>query len=402
MKLNIYTHKDFIDFDSAYWGLGSTSKEIFIALCSHDPSKSASLFSFNRKSKKIKKIFSLSELIENENNFLPEGKIHTPIFNENNKKLYFATHFAYPFGKPQRIRYQGGHIINFDLKTRKPKDLGIPVRNNGVLSMILDEKRLRIYGLAAPSHEFFVYDVHLKKVFNLGKISNGSICRSLVLDNVGNVYGAFEENNLFKFNYKKFCLEHLKVKLFTKNGKAREWRGEYRGGVNYIGRNIWRSAVWHDKTKVIYGIHAAGSELFSFDPNRELVKNLIFMGRSNHKIKLGQIYPTLSLCLLNDKIFYCFVNGFFDYNRSEKIIGDPALLSYDILKNKKTDHGSIKCQNRKIIGVAGSTITDDGILYLIGAVEVSKNEDYNEFNTLNGKGFNLSLIEINTNQLIYE
>ena len=172
--------------------------------------------------------------------------------------------------------------------------------------------------------------------------------------------------------------------------------------MNYIGRNIWRSAIWYDKEKVIYGIHASNSELFSFDTKKLKVSSLIFMGKDGQRIKRDNVYPTLSLCLLKNRIFYCFVDGLFDYSRSEKIKNSPTLISYDIGKNKKTNHGFIKYGQNRLIGVGGSTITDNGILYLIGAVTIRKNQNYNKFNILNGEGFRLGLIEIDTNKLTYE
>lgn len=108
------------------------------------------------------------------------------------------------------------------------------------------------------------------------------------------------------------------------------------------------------------------------------------------------------MSLNKNKLFYCFVNGLFDYCRSENIRINPNLISFDLTKNIKTDHGFIGGSKYKILGVAGSTITGDGILYLIGAIEVSSNKRYDKLKMLNNKGFELALIEINTNNLKYE
>ncbi len=403
MVIGIYSLSEFLDMDSAYWGLGFIKGVIYFSLCTHNPNKSATFFSFNPVNKKIKKIFTLSEIIPPKKNCLPQGKVHTPLFEGTDGNLYFGTHFAYPFGRPQSIQFEGGHLISFNPKTKLVQDLGVPVKNEGIVTMILDKQKMVIYGLSAPSFEFFIYNINEKKYSNLGKITkNGSICRALVLDVNGNVYGSFEKNHIFKYNNKCARIEYLKAKLPDSDKKVQEWKGKYRGGVNYIGRKIWRSALWHEKTQKIYGIHAETSRLFNFDPRTEVINSSIFIAEDNLNNRLDQIYPTLSLALYKDELFYISVNGFFDYSRSENIVGYPSLISYNIMKNKKINHGKIINNAQRVLGVAGSTMTDNGMLYLLGAVEVIKDEEYNKFNVIDGKSFNLGLIEIDTNQLKYE
>lgn len=402
MFANIYTSVDFFDMDSAYWGLGSIRANIFFALCTHNPNKSATLFSFDKKNKKINKIFTLSEIIPPKEGELPQGKIHTPIFEGVDGNLYFGTHFAYPFGKPQSIQYEGGHLISYNFKTKSLQDIGIPVKNEGIITLAFDKKNMILYGLTAPSFIFFSYDISNKRYVNFGKITRkGSICRALVVDDNGNTYGSFEKNNIFRYNKRSSQIEYLKTKLPGSDVQINEWQGKYRGGVNYIGRKIWRSALWHKKTKKIFGIQAEESHLFSFNPQNNNMRKLDFLGDDDCSKRLNQVYPTLSLACYQDSLFYTPVNGFFDYCRSENIMGYPSLISYNVLKNKKINHGKIKTSNRKVFGVAGSTMTKNGVYYLLGAVEVLPNEVYNKFNTINKKGFYLGLIEINTKQLQY-
>jgi hypothetical protein len=403
MSINIYSSSQFLGMDSAYWGLGFTEKQIFIGLCTHDPDKSATLFSFNREKKQIKKLFSLSETVPVTNESLPQGKIHTPLFQDLDGNIYFGTHFAYPFGKPQPIQFEGGHLISFNPKTMNVNDLGIPINTEGILTLTLDKENMILYGLSAPSFIFFSYNIMTKKYTVFSQITNkGSICRSLVVDNDGNVYGSFENNHIFKYNKNTSSIEYLKAKLPGSKNLIKEWDSEYRGGVNYIGRKIWRSAFWHEETKKIYGIQSEESKLFSFDPKNDEVKTLVSLVDESFTNSLDKIYPTLSLSNYKNKLYYTSVNGFFDYSRSENIIGYPSLISYDIRKNKRFNHGVIINGKRKVFGVAGSTMTNDGNLYLLGAVEVLLDEEYNKFNAIDGKGFNIGLIEIDTNQLKYE
>ncbi|MFH0773690.1 MAG: hypothetical protein V1922_05260 [bacterium] len=317
--------------------------------------------------------------------------------------MYFGTHFAYPFGRPQSVKYEGGHIVSFNPRSRMAHDLGIPIKSEGILTLALDTKNMILYGLSAPSFNFFSFDIATNKLTNFGQITDkGSICRVLVVDNIGDVYGSYEENNIFRYVKKTSHIEHLNIKLPSSKKPIKEWNSEFRGGVNYIGRKIWRSALWHKATKKIYGIQAEESKLFSLEPKNSKIKPLISLLDNNCTNTIDRIYPTLSLSNYKSKLFYVLVNGFFDYCRSENITSYSTLVSYDILKKKIIKHGFIMSGDHKVLGVAGSTITDDGILYLIGAIEVLPNEEYNEFNKINGKGFNIGLIEINTNKLKYD
>lgn len=403
MQTNIYSLNQFLDMDSAYWGLGSNGKEIFIGLCTHNPTKSATVVSFNPKSQTFKKLFTLSEVVPTKNNSLPQGKIHTPLFEGVDKNIYFGTHFAYPFGKPQPIQFEGGHLVSFNPKTMEITDLGKPVKNEGVLTLALDKKNMVLYGLSAPSFSFFSYDIATKKHVNFGQIVNkGSICRSLAIDDEGNVYGSFEKNHIFRFDKSTSTINYLSILLPGSKHDIKEWDGESRGGVNHIGRKIWRSALWHEETKQIYGIQAEESNLFRFDPKNNEIKLLTSFLDKDHKNSLDRIYPTLTLTANNNQLFYTSVDGFFDYSRSENIAKYPSLISYNISKNKKTIHGSLISNKYKSFGVAGSTTTKDGFLYLLGSVEVLSGEEYNDFNIINGKPFNIGLIEIDTSLLTYD
>ena len=396
----MYLLSQFESMDSAYWGMGSAANGIiYFSLCAHLPQKSATSFSFNSVNKKITKLFSLSDTIATENGLMTQGKIHTPIYQGIDGYLYFASHFSYPLGKYiPFIKYEGGHLFSLNPKTNEIFDLGIPMPNEGILSMVLDSKRMILYMLTAPSAYFLVYDIQSKHTHNLGRVfEQGSICRSLVVDDEGNVYGSLEPNKIFKFNKSKFILEYLNVILPDSSRKISEWKGPSRKGVNNIGRKMWRSAIWDDGTKKIYGIHAGTSKLFIFDPISEQIEEGKFMGINSFINQPEKNYPTLSLVQFNRTLFYSPAGGFFDYARSEKIKKYSHLVTYDLLKHKKVDHGEIiDSEGRKVFGIAGATVDKRGMLYLVGAVETRKNERYNKHNLLQGKPFHLALIEIDS------
>lgn len=403
VKANISLLSQYKSMDSAYWGLGTSQDgSIFFALCSHQPGNSAAFFQYFPKEQKVQKLFSMDEHIQVADGSLPQGKVHTPIYEGPDGLLYSGTHFAYPYGNPQPVEYEGGHLASYNPKDHTVEDLGIPSAKEGLLTIIMDKQSKFIYMLTAPAFEFIAYDITKNKFHNVGRVTKeGSICRTLTLDDQGNVYGSYESNKIFKFNKEKFTLQYLKTTLPESKRAIEEWGGKSRGGVNNIGRNIWRSALWNDVTKSLYGIHSGTSNLFAFKPGTETITELAFMGADNDQDRLESIYPTLSLAQYKNTLFYVPASGFFDYARSEKIKDYSHLISYSIENNKKIDHGIIvDDQGRRVYGVAGSVMDTDGKYYLLGSVEVREDEEYNEQNKLQGKPFHLGLIEIDINKYI--
>lgn len=403
IKAQIFLLSQYGEMDSAYWGLGtSASGSIYFALCTHQPGKSSRFFFHNPRGKKITFLFSLADHIRTESESLPQGKVHTPIFEGKNNLLYFGTHFAYPYGKPQPVNYEGGHMISYDPKKNIATDLGIALSEEGILSLVMDKERMFLYMLTAPAFCFVSYDIYHKEFHNFGQVTkNGSICRTLTLDDNGNVYGSFEKNKIFRFNQATSILEYPKTTLPTSTEKIQEWGGKTRGGINNIGRNIWRTALWNNNTKTIYGIHGGTSKLFAFNPNLETIKELDFMGADIYRNHPEMIYPTLSLAQHKNVLFYAPASGFFDYARSEKVKDYTHMVSYNIFKRKRIDHGEIMDEKgRRVFGVAGSIMDAYGKFYLLGAVEVKANEAYNKQNMLQGKPFHLGLIKIDINKFI--
>jgi hypothetical protein len=391
----IYTLSRYKEFDSAYWGLGwAQNGLVYFGLCTHRPNMTAGLFCFDPKFKKISKIFNLSEILpRHEAPF--QGKIHTSIYSDNKNNIYFGSHFAYPNGIPQNVDYSGGHIFAYNTAKNKITDFGIAVPREGILSMTFDKNKQIIYCLTAPSGYFISLNLDTRKYKNHGRaVKEGSICRSIVLDKKGNVYGSLEKNKIFMFDTDSKTLKILDLVL-PYNSSTREWSSPSRGGVNKIGRNIWRAAVFDKETTQIFGIHAAYSSLFNFNPLAKRIANIGYFIPRNYKKNFDNIYPTLSLSVYKNSLFYTPASGFFDYSRSENIEGFSHLMKYSISSDKIADEGIVRDKNsRKVYGVAGSTMSQNGTYYMLGAVEVFDGESYNNQNVIQGKPYHLGLISI--------
>lgn len=104
----------------------------------------------------------------------------------------------------------GGHLYrykptesNSNIKLPEMKaeveDLGIPVANNSIYALTINQKGTIIYGLTYPDGHFFIYNIKEGSFKDLGPIDDKivyhgpertwrSLCRDLICDRKGNVY----------------------------------------------------------------------------------------------------------------------------------------------------------------------------------------------------------------------
>ena len=363
MTTEFYSLKDFPEFDSAYWGLGiGANGKIYFGLCSHSPGKSAGLFTFDPVQEKIKHLFNLNDLL-----VTAHGKIHTPILEGPNNNLFFGTHFAYPFGDPKNeIPYEGGHLVCYDPKSNIATDLGKARTSEGILTVAINAEKSTIYMLTIPSGYLIKYDLKSKRFTEIGKIpSKGSICRTITIDNDGKVYGSFEDNGMFIYNpqNKKLSLHNQ----FFPDKNVQEWDSESRGGVNKVGRKLWRCASYDKDRDAIYGIYASDSRCFRIDCKTLSLK--FFNTLVPKEFASAQnIYPTLSMASNGEKIFYVPTDGMFDYCRSDNMKKMSRLISFDKKSSTVDDLGLITDDGRSVFGVGGSLLVKN-TLFLLGAVE---------------------------------
>ena len=132
----------------------------------------------------------------------PQSKIHAKFGEGNDGRIYFATHggwwFDYArFATPEG--YPGSHYMAYDPKTGKVQDFGIGPRFEGMNTGAYDPKFNRIYGLTHPRGHFVYYDVATGAKIDKGRINNwDSICRTLGIDDQGNVYGSFGAGRIYQ------------------------------------------------------------------------------------------------------------------------------------------------------------------------------------------------------------
>jgi len=147
-----------------YNGMGTGSDgKIYYVLSSEKFDTGAQVYSFDPAAEKIQHLGDLTEACgEKDKKTIVQGKSHVT-FVECKGKLYFATHTGFyaiiddmekmgppPAGSGYKP-YPGGHFVAYDMASGKFESLAIEPRGEGILTMNMDTKRGRLYGLTWPT-----------------------------------------------------------------------------------------------------------------------------------------------------------------------------------------------------------------------------------------------------------
>ena len=173
-------------------------------------------------------------------------------------------------------QYPGGCLYRYDPtqenrswtdigQPAQVEKLGIPVSNNGIYTLTASPVLPEIYGITYPDGHFFVYTVEQGHFFDKGPVyeksvfggpnrSLRSICRALICDDRGHVYGTSDDQNLFRYD----CNAEKIIKIGVQ--------------IPYIDIAVVEAFV-KSQDGIIYGGTSEGF-LFRFDPQTETVTNL--------------------------------------------------------------------------------------------------------------------------------
>jgi hypothetical protein len=382
---------------SAFNGMLSASDgKIYYVLCTDSLDTGAQMFSYDPASGKIAHVGDLTEASgEKGLKAIPQGKSHVN-FVESNGKLYFSTHLGYysiqdgmeksgvaPAGyKP----YPGGHFLAYDLASGKFENLATAPPGEGIITMNMDRKRGRLYGLTWPSGNFLRYDLATRNLKNLGPTSKqgeaGSgptfraICRSLAVDpEDGSVYMTTSDGDILRYRYDGDAIETV---------QGVDLRKDYFGSFDpskpgHMGFN-WRQTVWDPAEKAIYGVHGNSGYLFRFDPRVPRV-DVLERITSEPSRRSGMFdkfpYGYLGFALGPDGHTLYYLTGGAIYesgkpvaaNRNSAGEEDIHLVTYDISSAKYIDHGPIFFPNgQRPADVNSIAVAKDGTVYSLSLV----------------------------------
>jgi hypothetical protein len=302
----------------------------------------------------------------------PQSKIHTKFGEAKDGLIYFATQYGNDFNFARYAApegYPGGHWMVFNPKTGRVSDFGIAFPYQGIIAGIYEPIYNRYYGITDPRGEFVYYDISRHVEENKGRFDNwDSLCRTLVVDDRGNVYGSFGRGQIFKYDPQTDSVRELSVRLPIRQ------KGISLGRDYAKSETAWRVAIWDDQTRKIYGVEESASTLFSFDP---------YSGEDGEIRRLGQLcipafrdqrdvpYATLSLTRGHDrKLYYAAAGKEFDYAGSRGVAASH-LITYDLSSGRTEDMGEMCLPDGSpVLGTNSATTGPDGTIYFGGAVEV--------------------------------
>ncbi|MFN7996179.1 MAG: hypothetical protein U0Q18_21390 [Bryobacteraceae bacterium] len=311
---------------------------------------------------------------------------------ESNGKLYFATHvdwYSLVGGKevmgipPAGYKpYPGGHFLAYDMATGKFTNLAKAPSGQGIITMNMDTRRGRLYGITWPSAYFLRYDLKTRELKNFGPISKEGeggkgptyrvICRSLVVDPVsGSVYFTTADGDIFRYRYDREVIETVKGDNLRK-----DYFGVYDpSAAGSMGYN-WRQTVWYAPENAAYAVHGRSGYLFRFDPRAERV-DLIQRITSEPSQRSGMFdqfgYGYLSFTLGPDghTLYYLTGGAILENGRRVAKGGeeDLHLITYDIPAAKYIDYGAIFFANgQRPKGVNSIAVGKDGSVYALADI----------------------------------
>ena len=385
-----------------YNGLSTASDgKIYYVLSSESYEMGAQMYCFDPATSKIRHVGDLTEACgEKGLKTIVQGKSHVN-FVESQGKLYFATHIGYysiidgmekmgipPAGyKP----YPGGHLLAYDMATGKFTDFGIVPNREGVLSMTMDPRRGRIYGLTWPTGCFFRYDLATKEMKNFGAMcaegENGkgaayrTLCRSIVVNpEDGSAYFTTGEGAILHYRYAED-----KVEPVVGEDMKKDYFGLYDPtSPGHMGYN-WRQVVWRPADHRVYGVHGNSGYLFRFDPSGPQIEILdrITSAPSKRSGMFDQFsYGYLGFTLGPDGRTLHYLTGGPIYVDGKRVAGksstamgeakgveDLHLVTYDVEKREYRDCGSVFYENgQRPLYVNSIAVGKDGTVYTLARI----------------------------------
>lgn len=392
----------FAQAHDTYNGMGTGSDgRIYYVLSSERFDIGARMYCYDPVADKIEFLGDITEACgEKDTQTIVQGKSHVN-FVERDRKLYFATHVGYysiidgmeKIGIPPQgwKPYPGGHFLAYDMATGKFEDLARAPRGEGILTMTMDARRGRLYGITWPAGCFLRYDLTAKEPKDLGPISrmgeNGkgedyrTLCRSLVVDpRDGSVYYTVGDGDIFRYRYDRDAIE-----MVAGDDMRKDYFGLYDPtSAGHMAYN-WRQTVWYEPGNAVYGVHGNSGYLFRFDPRGpevQIVARITSLPSQRSGMFDQFSYGYLGFALGPDgKTLHYLAGGpvYIDGKRvagkSKTAMGESKgienlhLITYDIPAHKYTDHGPIFFKDgQRPYYVNSIAIGKDGTVYALSRV----------------------------------
>ena len=224
------------------------------------------VFTASLSKRDVSSVFDLEEVIPG------QQQIQTGFCKGINGKLYAGT-LAH-----EADMQDGGHLFETSVDKNggiNIQDLGIPVPGEGVLTLTINAAKTMLFGITQPSGTFFTFNIvsgvtkqytnitPTKKDLNVMKeyalSPKDYLCKALIVDEQGMVYGSALVNRIFYFDpdeEKFYFIEDNIPEVWGRRtmGKVESWTKSSNG--------------------LLYGGNAGDGQLFELNPKTKKVKNL--------------------------------------------------------------------------------------------------------------------------------
>lgn len=386
-----------------YNGMGTGSDgRIYYVLCSESLDVAAKMYAYDPAMDRIRLLGDLTEACgEAGLKAIPQGKSHVP-FVESDGKLYFATHVGYysivdgmekigiPPGGYQP--YPGGHFLAYDIANGKFEDLGKAPHGEGILTMSMDARRGRLYGITWPAGHVLRLDLRTHELKNLGTFAkegeNGrgasyrTLCRSMAVNPAdGSMYFSNGDGAILRYRYETDAVETV---------VGEDLRKDYFGlydptSPGHMGYN-WRQTVWYPPEAAVYGVHGNSGYLFRYVPGRNQVEVLDRL--TSQPSQLSGMFDQFSYGYLGftlgpdgQTIYYLtggpvYVDGKRVKGKDSTAMGESKgvenlhLVTYSIPHRRYRDHGPIFFENGdRPAYVNAIAVGQDGTVYTLSRVK---------------------------------
>lgn len=392
-------HFSDVDKDAQIWSAMyiASNNKIYIGLCTH--ADAATVYEFDIAKREMRQLANLTKLLdERGKGTWTNGKIHVKM-QELDGYVYFGS-FCEDNGPPaiDASSYQGPFWIKIEMSTGKVTALSKINSFWGLIGQEMDKERRIIYGLTEEGH-LVRYFIDQDYTEDLGRVDDWDICRTLLIDEAGNVYGSYAPGNIWKYDPEKeriFDLQYVKLpNTLDSRTMANPMLDR---------RAQWRYIEWDKKDKVAYGITGGSTVLFKFDVNKDsegeitpLTRICAPMYRDADPFDVPSATLAMTINQKYRKIYYLpVISGDFDYGAVDLDVGNSKLsggnqrkpslsilVSYDLSSGEVEDLGTLitRDDGSYAYGMGAADTDSQGRVWFVGAFE-EKNPAY----VVNGMG----------------
>jgi sugar lactone lactonase YvrE len=373
VRMESRTFPNPIVWDSNYTAcLAASDGKVYVGLNHHGAGASVAMY--DPASDSMTLLGDMNRIIGQTNLWIePQSKVHTQICEGLDKKIYFGTHLSAFLGFAKFTSgeaYPGGHWMVYDPQSESVTDLGLGLKNNGMLTMTMDPVRGRLYALTYPRAHLIYYDITSGVTKDMGQVQNwDAISRTLAVDDRGRIYGCWGRGRLWRYDPETDRIENLLIQLPQREVGVPVHRAYWETEQTF-------TAVAHSPDhKLIYFLETGSSYLVEYDPYKGEKGEMRLLSQLCADRYLGKRdvpYAMISFCRGPDNVIYYACNSATENEEGSPYWGggmSAALVTYDLNTGKREDRGLIRVEDDLVaVHPNAASAAPDGTIYIVAHV----------------------------------